>query len=78
MIAHNHSGGHGGHAIFMVICCFIPIIGIVLLAASGVVGGWGYYALILLCPLGHFVMMSRMNRKAEAHQEVEKERRGYD
>ncbi len=75
MIAHNHAGGHGKHAIFMALCCLIPIIGISLLAVSGVVGGWGYYALILLCPLGHFIMMSQMNRKAEVHQEIEKRRR---
>ena len=75
MIAHNHSGGHGKHAIFMVLCCLIPIIGIAILAASGVVGGWGYYVLVLLCPLGHLVMMSRMNRKTEAHQEIEKKGR---
>lgn len=75
MITHNHAGGHGKHAIFMALCCLIPIIGIVILAASGVVGGWGYYMLVLLCPLGHLVMMSRMNRKVEVHQEIEEQRR---
>ena len=72
MIAHNNAGGRGKHAIFMVICCLIPIIGIAILAVSGVVRGWGYYALILLCPLGHYVMMSLANRKAEAYQEIDK------
>lgn len=75
MMAHNHTDGHSKHAIFMALCCLIPIIGIALLAASGVVGDWGYYALVLLCPLGHFVMMSRMNHSSEARQEIEKRRR---
>ena len=75
MMAHNHAEGHGKHAIFMALCCLIPIIGIAILAASGVVGGWAYYALVLLCPLGHFVMMSRMNKKAKVHQKIEKQGR---
>jgi hypothetical protein len=52
----------------MLICCLVPIAGIALLSASGVVGSWGYYGLILLCPLGHFVIMSFMNRDLEPRQ----------
>jgi hypothetical protein len=67
-IDHNHSK----YTILMVICCLIAIAGIAILSASGVVGSWGYYGLILLCPLGHFIIMSLMNRDSENHQKQRK------
>ena len=45
----------------MVLCCAIPVIGILLLSWMGVLGSWGYIALILLCPLGHIFMMRSMH-----------------
>ncbi|CAB1074555.1 hypothetical protein JY97_17605 [Alkalispirochaeta odontotermitis] len=48
------------HALAMIICCGIPIVGILALSSMGVLGSWGYYALILLCPIGHFIMMRGM------------------
>lgn len=62
----------------MVICCLIPIVGIAVLSASGVVGSWGYYGLILLCPLGHFIIMSLMNRDSENHQGKESQKADQD
>ncbi len=45
------------HLLAMVLCCAIPIAAILGLSYLGILGEWGYYALILLCPLGHIVMM---------------------
>ena len=45
------------HAMMMIICCGVPIAGILALSSLGVLGSWGYYALILLCPLGHIFMI---------------------
>ena len=48
------------HAMAMILCCGIPIVGILALSSLGLLGSWGYYALILLCPLGHIFMMRGM------------------
>jgi len=49
------------HSLAMVLCCAIPIIGILALSASGVLGSWAYFLVILLCPLGHIFMMRGMH-----------------
>ena len=49
------------HALMMIICCGIPIVGIMALSSLGILGSWGYYALILICPLGHIFMMRGMH-----------------
>ena len=49
------------HFLAMVLCCAIPLIGILALSSLGVLGSWGYYALLLLCPLGHIFMMRGMH-----------------
>ena len=49
------------HALMMILCCGIPIVGIMALSSLGVLGSWGYYALILICPLGHMFMMRGMH-----------------
>jgi hypothetical protein len=51
----------------MILCCAIPLVGIVLLCFFGVLGTWGLYALILLCPLLHFIFMRIM-----AYKEMQK------
>jgi hypothetical protein len=51
------------HFFWMLLCCAIPLGGIALLSFLGVLGLWGLYALILLCPLLHFVFMRRMASK---------------
>jgi hypothetical protein len=55
------------HFLWMTLCCAIPLVGIVLLSFFGVLGTWGLYALILLCPLLHFVFMRIM-----AYKEIQK------
>jgi hypothetical protein len=53
------------HALAMILCCGIPIVGIMLLSSLGLLGSWGYYALILLCPLGHIFMMRGMHSNSK-------------
>jgi hypothetical protein len=43
-------------------------VGIVLLSLLGILGSWGFYALILLCPLLHLFFMRRMVSK-DTHKE---------
>jgi len=51
------------HSFWMLLCWAIPLGGIVLLSFLGILGTWGLYALILLCPLLHFIFMRRMASK---------------
>jgi len=53
------------HALAMILCCGIPIVGILVLSSLGILGSWGYYALILICPLGHILMMRGMHSNSE-------------
>lgn len=56
------------HSLAMLLCCAIPIVGILALSAFGIVGSWAYLLLILICPLGHVFMMRGMH---SAHKETE-------
>ena len=49
------------HFLAMVLCCAIPIVGILALSAFGVLGSWAYLLMILICPLGHIFMMRGMH-----------------
>jgi len=49
------------HFLAMVLCCAIPIVGILVLSAFGVLGSWAYLLMILMCPLGHIFMMRGMH-----------------
>ena len=40
----------------MILCCAIPIGAILALSYLGVLGSWGYYGIMLLCPALHLVM----------------------
>ncbi len=53
------------HFLAMVLCCAIPLIAILAFSAWGVLESWGYYALILLCPLVHVLMMRGMHSTHE-------------
>lgn len=53
------------HALTMILCCAIPIVGILALSSMGILGSWGYIALILICPLGHLLMMRGMHSKSD-------------
>lgn len=45
------------HPLAMILCCAIPLGLIVILSLTGSLGSWGFYALILLCPVLHIFMM---------------------
>lgn len=45
------------HSLAMVLCCAVPLALVMILSVSGRLGSWGYYALMLLCPLMHVFMM---------------------
>ncbi len=36
------------HSFWMILCCAIPLVGIIILSLLGILGSWGFYALILL------------------------------
>jgi len=44
----------------MILCCAIPLVGIMALSSMGLLGSWGYHALMLLYPLGHIFLMRGM------------------
>jgi hypothetical protein len=49
------------HSFTMIICCAIPLVAVSVLSYMGVLGPWGFYALILLCPLLHVLMMLKQH-----------------
>jgi hypothetical protein len=49
------------HSFAMLICCAIPLVAISLMSFYGILGSWGFYGLILLCPLLHLLMMLKHN-----------------
>ena len=53
------------HTLAMILCCGIPLVGILVLSSLGILGSWGYYALLLICPLGHLLMMRGMHSNSE-------------
>ena len=53
------------HVLAMILCCGIPIVGILALSSLGILGSWGYYALFLICPVGHLLMMRGMHSNSE-------------
>lgn len=57
----NHSSGK--HLMTMVLCCAIPVVGIVVLSSMGILGSWGFYLLVLLCPLLHLLLMRNMGSR---------------
>lgn len=57
----QHKGTtHHNQGLWMVICCALPIGAVVVLSILGVLGAWGYYGLILLCPVLHYFLMRNM------------------
>ena len=49
----------------MILCCGIPIVGILALSSLGILGSWGYYAFMLICPVGHLLMMRGIHSNSE-------------
>jgi hypothetical protein len=63
------------HFLVMILCCAIPIVGILALSAFGVLGSWAYFLMILICPLGHILMMRGMHSghaDSDPHTEIKK------
>ena len=55
------------HVLMMVVCCGIQLVGILALTSFGIIGSWGYYALLVICPLGHLLMMRVIHSNVEDH-----------
>ncbi len=56
------------HIWIMIICCALPLIGFGVAWLLGIpLGTLGITALILLCPLGHILMMVGMRKKHSEH-----------
>ena len=53
------------HFLAMVLCCAIPVVGILALSAFGVLGSWAYLLIFLICPLGHIFMMRGMHSNSK-------------
>ena len=60
----KNRGIWSSHSIWMFLCCAIPLGAIALFSFLRILGAWGSYALILLCPLLHFFFMRRMASKS--------------
>jgi hypothetical protein len=59
----------------MVLCCAFPFVAIFVfssLGLQGILGKYGVYALILLCPLAHIWMMRGMFRPSEDAREPQR------
>jgi hypothetical protein len=53
------------HALAVILCCGIPIVGIMVLSFLGILGSWGYLALLVICPVGHLLMMRGMHSNSK-------------
>jgi hypothetical protein len=59
------------HALIMLACCLVPIAGFVLVSAFNIpLKSVFYFAMILLCPLSHLLMMKYMGH-GEGHQHTD-------
>ena len=57
------------HSFAMILCCAIPFILFLVLSLTGSLGSWGFYSLILLCPLLHVILM-RGHISSVAHEKA--------
>jgi len=69
--------GHGGHMWLMMLCCAIPIVLFLLLPTrqigSPLLAGILPYAIFLLCPLMHLLMMPMMFGKKKDRNVMKEE-----
>lgn len=63
----DSKNNHSRHTILMALCCVIPL-GLLFVAKFFGLKQAGYFLIVLLCPLLHFVMMSGMGTKEKKHQ----------
>jgi hypothetical protein len=50
------------HFIAIIICCAIPLAAISVLSFIGLLGSWGLYAILFVCPLIHILIMRQIMR----------------
>ncbi len=56
------------HMLIMFICCLAPIVGFGVAFLLGIpLGTLGIVALLLLCPVGHIIMMRSMGKDHAGH-----------
>jgi len=57
------------HIWIMLLCCLLPIVGLAAIFMFNIPANTVlYFALILLCPIGHFLMMGQMGHKPDEGQ----------
>mgnify|MGYP006924668950 CR=1 FL=1 len=61
---HNHKNYH---LILMIVCCLLPLVGIIAINYFNIGNRYLVYFLFLLCPLSHMKMMS-ISEKREKHK----------
>ena len=60
------------HMWLMILCCLIPVVGIVLVSFFKVpLNNVLFYGMILLCPLSHLLMMRSMGHDHSSEQHAE-------
>lgn len=60
------------HTLIMLACCLVPIAGFILVSAFNIpLKSVFYFAMILLCPLSHLLMMKYMGH-GEGHRHEDK------
>lgn len=74
----NGQHGHGKHMLLMILCCAIPLVLLVLLPNLPIdnraIKGGLSYAMLLICPLAHILMIIPMffqKRKDKQNSSVE-------
>ncbi len=62
----NGHGTSNRHLLIMLLCCLVPIGIFLAISVFNVpLGTIGFFAIILLCPLLHFLLMGKMRHNGE-------------